>query len=178
MLKRPFQCRRREEDDQRQQLLGRRAGAGPSWQTQEDMEAASQQSVQNSKRSLEETFQTGAGILASMADQRERLKVLPASGPACACAAPPPRWLRGPSLLRAHRLLRWLAHALRAVQSAHRKALDVLNSLGLSDGLLRVIDRRQRLDRIITFGGMVRQAPSRPLQLADPRSPAQAAPAC
>ena len=33
------------------------------------------QSVQNSKRSLEETFQTGASILAGMADQRERLKV-------------------------------------------------------------------------------------------------------
>ena len=43
-----------------------------------------------------------------------------------------------------------------AVQGAHRKALDVLNSLGLSDGLLRVIDRRQRMDRVITYGGMVR----------------------
>ena len=42
------------------------------------------------------------------------------------------------------------------LQAAHRKALDVLNSLGLSDSLLRVIDRRQRLDKWITYGGMVR----------------------
>ena len=42
-----------------------------------------------------------------------------------------------------------------AMQSAHRKALDVLNSLGLSDGLLKVIDRRQRMDRIVVYGGMV-----------------------
>ena len=33
------------------------------------------QHVQNSKRSLEEMFATGTGILSSMADQRERLKV-------------------------------------------------------------------------------------------------------
>lgn len=41
------------------------------------------------------------------------------------------------------------------MQAAHRKALDILNSLGLSDSLLRVIDRRQRLDKWITYGGMV-----------------------
>ena len=33
------------------------------------------QHIQNSKRSLEETFATGASILTSMADQRDRLKV-------------------------------------------------------------------------------------------------------
>ena len=71
-------CRRREEDSQRQQLLGSRSRAPgqPVWRAQEDMEAASMQHVRNSKRSLEETFRTGEGILASMADQRERLKVL------------------------------------------------------------------------------------------------------
>ncbi len=41
------------------------------------------------------------------------------------------------------------------MQSAQRKALDVLNSLGLSDSLLRVIDRRQRMDKWLTYGGMV-----------------------
>ena len=42
---------------------------------QEDAEAAGRQHIQNSKRSLEETFATGASILTSMADQRDRLKV-------------------------------------------------------------------------------------------------------
>ncbi|CAL5225285.1 g8083 [Coccomyxa viridis] len=41
------------------------------------------------------------------------------------------------------------------LKSAQRKALDVLNSLGLSDSLLRVIDRRQRMDKWLTYGGMV-----------------------
>lgn len=39
-------------------------------------------------------------------------------------------------------------------QSAHRKALDILTSLGLSDSLLRVIEKRARLDKIIAYGGM------------------------
>ncbi len=42
------------------------------------------------------------------------------------------------------------------MQAAQRKVLDVINSVGLSDSLLRVIDRRQRLDRWITYSGMVR----------------------
>lgn len=43
------------------------------------------------------------------------------------------------------------------LQAAQRKALDVINSVGLSDSLLRVIDRRQRMDCWITYGGMVRR---------------------
>ena len=42
------------------------------------------------------------------------------------------------------------------LQAAQRRALDVINSIGLSDSLLRVIDRRQRMDRWIVYGGMVR----------------------
>ena len=39
-------------------------------------------------------------------------------------------------------------------QAAQRKALDVLHGLGLSDSLLRVIDRRQKMDVILTYCGM------------------------
>ena len=35
------------------------------------------------------------------------------------------------------------------------QVLDVLTSIGLSDSLLRMIDRRQRLDAIIVYGGML-----------------------
>ena len=45
---------------------------------------------------------------------------------------------------------------LFALQAAKTKALDVINSLGLSDSLLRVIERRQKMDKYITYGGMVR----------------------
>ena len=56
------------------------------------------------------------------------------------------------------------------VQAVQRKVLDVLNSVGLSDALLRVIDRRQRLDKWITYGGMVRSETrgSTALQPLDP----------
>ena len=40
-------------------------------------------------------------------------------------------------------------------QAAQRKMLDVLNTVGLSDTLLRVIDRRHKMDRWLTYGGMV-----------------------
>jgi golgi SNAP receptor complex member 2 len=46
-------------------------------------------------------------------------------------------------------------------QAAQRRALDVINSIGLSDSLLRVIDRRQRMDRWIVYGGMVSWPPNR-----------------
>ena len=41
-------------------------------------------------------------------------------------------------------------------QAAQRKMLDVLNTVGLSNSLLRVIDRRHKMDRWLTYGGMVR----------------------
>ena len=49
---------------------------------------------------------------------------------------------------------------LAACQAAQRKMLDVLNTVGLSDSLLRVIDRRHKMDRWLTYGGMVRRTTS------------------
>lgn len=48
-----------------------------------------------------------------------------------------------------------LSWMLCGAQSAQRKMLDVLNSVGLSDRLLRLIDRRQRMDKWIVYGGML-----------------------
>ena len=55
------------------------------------------------------------------------------------------------------------------LQAAQRRALDVINSIGLSDSLLRVIDRRQRMDRWIVYGGMVR-CPAYDKQTCPPKS--------
>ncbi len=76
-------------------------------------EARAARHVQNSKRVLEEAYETGVGMLGAMAGQRERLK------------------------------------------ATHRKVLDVLNRVGLSDSLLRLVERRQRLDKLLVYGGMV-----------------------
>ena len=108
------QARRHIEEAQRQELIERRAGAGggigPLLDV--DAEAAARRHVHGSKRALEEAFETGAGILGSMAGQRERLK------------------------------------------STHRRLLDVLNRVGLSDSVLRLAERRQRLDQLLVYGGM------------------------
>uniref|UniRef100_A0A803MPA6 Uncharacterized protein n=1 Tax=Chenopodium quinoa TaxID=63459 RepID=A0A803MPA6_CHEQI len=39
--------------------------------------------------------------------------------------------------------------------SAHRKLLDVLNTVGLSNSVLRLIERRNRVDTWIKFAGMI-----------------------
>lgn len=41
------------------------------------------------------------------------------------------------------------------MQRAQRKALDVLNTLGLSNSLLRLIERRNRVDKWIKYAGML-----------------------
>ena len=106
------QQRRQVEEQQRRELLERRIGAG-SPVVDVDAEARAARHVHNSKRVLEEAYETGVGIVGSMAGQRERLK------------------------------------------ATHRKVLDVLNAVGLSDSVLRLAERRQRLDKLLVYGGML-----------------------
>lgn len=40
------------------------------------------------------------------------------------------------------------------LKGAHRKVLDILNSLGLSGSILRQIENREVFDRLLVFGGM------------------------
>ena len=40
------------------------------------------------------------------------------------------------------------------LKAAQRKAFDVLNTLGLSDSILKMADRRQRIDKALVYGGM------------------------
>ena len=70
-------CRRQVEADERAELLARRSTGGPpGWRRPgADEEAALQGHVNNSKRILEEAYQTGTAVLGNMAGQRERLKV-------------------------------------------------------------------------------------------------------
>ncbi|KAI7838538.1 hypothetical protein COHA_007681 [Chlorella ohadii] len=41
------------------------------------------------------------------------------------------------------------------LKATHRKVLDVLNRIGLSDSVLRLAERRQRLDKLLVYGGML-----------------------
>ena len=58
---------------EREQLLAR-AGEGGAWQMDVDAEAQALGYVANSRRALEEAFQTGTAVLSSLAGQRETLK--------------------------------------------------------------------------------------------------------
>lgn len=114
------QARRRVEEQQRQELMDRRAGGsgglfgpGGGGTTQLDSDLKSAGHVRNSMRVVEEAYETGVGIIGSMAGQRERLK------------------------------------------ATHRKVLDVLNTVGLSDSVLRLVERRQRMDQVVVYGGML-----------------------
>ncbi len=109
-------------------------------------------SVARSKRAIEEMFETGNSILTTMAGSRERLKV----GRRRAI-------LRCAGVLVAVRVLSPAERAGRArtfgrslTQAAQRKAMDMLHSIGLGETLLKLIERRQRMDIWLTYGGMVR----------------------
>ncbi|KAJ9186640.1 hypothetical protein P3X46_002187 [Hevea brasiliensis] len=105
--------RRMREAQERAELLGRANGESAHVLRIFDEEAQAMQSVQNSKRMLQESLSTGTAILSKYSEQRERLK------------------------------------------NAQRKALDVLNTVGLSNSVLRLIERRNRVDRWIKYMGML-----------------------
>lgn len=77
-------CRRRIEEAERADLLSRSGANGPGgWRATMDDDTQAMSYVQNSKRVLEETFQTGTAILTNMAGQRERLKARRSRLPVC-----------------------------------------------------------------------------------------------
>ena len=41
------------------------------------------------------------------------------------------------------------------LKGAHRKILDIANTLGLSNTVMRLIERRTYQDRFILYGGMI-----------------------
>ncbi|GMI79033.1 membrin 11 [Hibiscus trionum] len=101
------------EAKERAELLGRANGESAHVLRIFDEEAQAMQSVRNSSRMLQESFETGTAILSKYAEQRDRLK------------------------------------------RAQRKALDVLNTVGLSNSVLRLIERRNRVDTWIKYAGMI-----------------------
>ena len=77
-----------------------------------DAEASAGMSMRRSNQMVDDLLDSGANILGSLHEQKDRLK------------------------------------------SARRKVLNVLDTLGVSQSVLKVIDRRQRMDAIIVYGGM------------------------
>ena len=128
--------RKMTEAKERADLLNRGSGEGAHILQIFDDEAQAMNSVKNSKRLLEDSFSSGVAILAKYAEQRDRLKVIPLTQ-------------RFDNLHWYLTLLFWNS------QRAQRKALDVLNTVGLSNSVLRLIERRNRVDTWIKYAGMI-----------------------
>jgi Golgi SNAP receptor complex protein 2 len=47
-----------------------------------------------------------------------------------------------------------MAQQRDVLKNAHRKVLDVLNTIGMSDSVLRIAERRISVDKMIAYGGM------------------------
>lgn len=75
-------CRKQVEEQQRQELLHRSHGA-VDYAAQRNADSQSMSYIDNSKRVLEEAFQTGTAVLGNMSGQRERLKVCHSDQPNC-----------------------------------------------------------------------------------------------
>ena len=116
------ESRRMQEEQEREELMRRISGGGNmnngggdvtlNMGSSYDVEASAGMSMRRSGQMVDDLLDSGANILGSLHEQKDRLK------------------------------------------SARRKVLSVLDTLGVSQSVLKVIDRRQRMDAIIVYGGM------------------------
>jgi golgi SNAP receptor complex member 2 len=116
------ESRRMQEEQEREELMRRISGGGNmnngggdvtlNMGSSYDAEASAGMSMRRSGQMVDDLLDSGANILGSLHEQKDRLK------------------------------------------SARRKVLSVLDTLGVSQSVLKVIDRRQRMDAIIVYGGM------------------------
>ncbi|TMX01722.1 hypothetical protein EJD97_023798, partial [Solanum chilense] len=160
--------RRMQEVRERTELLGRVSGGSSHVLRIFDDEAQAMQSARSSSRMLEETLATETGILSKYSEQRDRLK-----------KAEKLYSLADGGLLPSHWANRWAMKDLwllnlvmkqdnqvllfttassilkRREQRAQRKALDVRNTVGISNSVIRLIEKRNRVDRWIKYAGMI-----------------------
>ena len=116
------ESRRMQEEQEREELMRKMNGGGNmnnasgdvtlNMGSSYDAEASAGMSMRRSNQMVDDLLDSGANILGSLHEQKDRLK------------------------------------------SARRKVLNVLDTLGVSQSVLKVIDRRQRMDAIIVYGGM------------------------
>lgn len=164
----------REQQD-REELLAR-AEKGRQIKSEMDEEAAVMGHVSRSKRYLQEMYDTGSSILSNMSSNRERIKVT-SLWTMCRIGAsqhgvavlPQHHYEHAVSvqattpflqLLQSHsccsltcpdRCFGCVAH----LQHAQKKMLDIINSVGLGDSVLKLIERRHKADMYMALGGMV-----------------------
>ena len=108
--------------------------------------AAEQASLTESHRRLDDYLTIGTNVLSGLREQGAALKVRSA-GIRAACGP------GGGSRASAPRA-RVCVHAWTCGQSTQRRLLDLANTLGVAPQLIRLIERGNRQDWFILFGGM------------------------
>uniref|UniRef100_A0A3Q7GIZ3 Membrin n=1 Tax=Solanum lycopersicum TaxID=4081 RepID=A0A3Q7GIZ3_SOLLC len=154
--------RRMQEVRERTELLGRVSADSSHVLRIFDDKAQAMQSARSSSRMLEETLATETGILSKYSEQRDRLK-----------KAEKLYSLADGGLLPSHWANRWamkdlwllnlvmkqdnqmLALLFTLIKRTQRKALDVRNTVGISNSVIRLIEKRNRVDRWIKYAGMI-----------------------
>lgn len=96
-------------------------------------------SLKKSSRAMDEMLGLGEAVMSSLRDQRTRLKVELITTLAPSMHFPP----------------RCELTDHHHYQGAHRRALEIANTLGLSNSLMRVIQRRTTGDKILVYCGML-----------------------
>lgn len=99
-------------------------------------------SLDRSNRAAQNIHEMGSSILSSLGQQNELIKVHTSA-----------HCLGGGGGGDDEQYLTPLCFAF--IQSAHRKLLDVGNTLGLSRSVMRMIENRQNLDKMLVYGGML-----------------------
>lgn len=99
-------------------------------------------SLKKSSRAMDEMLGLGEAVMSSLRDQRTRLKVELITSLA-------------PSMHFPLRCELTDHHHDHHHQGAHRRALEIANTLGLSNSLMRVIQRRTTGDKILVYCGML-----------------------
>lgn len=102
------------------------------------------ESIAKSNNMMDELIDAGNNVLTSLTTQRGLLKVHSAMASRAV-----------PSLTSSRDMSMSPECARRPSQRAHMKALEISNTLGLSNSLMRVIQRRTTGDRVLVYGGMV-----------------------
>ncbi|KAF9616942.1 hypothetical protein IFM89_033012 [Coptis chinensis] len=134
--------KRMMEARQRAELLERVNGESSHVLRIFDDEAQAMQSARNSSKMLEEALDTGVAILSKYAGQREVLKL----------------WVFTVSTIgnSAHDQRLWISCLInyRFLCRGHNVKLDTLNTIGLSNSVLKLIERRHRVDKWVAYTGM------------------------
>lgn len=153
------QQHRHLEEQHRQELFERRAGGGGGVLLDAEAEAKAARHVHRSKQARGGGVEGGQGGGPCICYAAGTWQHCRQRGARHLCPAPSPAPPHTQVLEEAYEtgvgIIGAMGGQRERLKATHRKVLDVLNRVGLSDSVLRLAERRQRLDKLLVYGGMI-----------------------